>query len=292
MCNSVQHALTIDVEDEFNILMYDYFGMQIRPTEAVVRATEKMLKILQDCNIRATFFVLGEVADTFPSLMRRMADSGHEVGVHGYRHMQFFRMTREKAFEELSRTKKIIEDITGQQVRGHRAPAFSIRPDTAWGLEIVAEAGFEYDSSIVPCKMRRYGWLGFPRNIHKVSLPGGATLIEAPLSTTSILGREMPVCGGGYLRHFPPFFTRWALRRVQKQRPAIVYVHPYDIDTGSFPQAFQTYYTKAGIRQRVSMYVKLRNRATVETKLRNIFAEHMFLPLGEVINNCLQQAHT
>ena len=213
----MKHALTIDLEDAHNIGMYDLFGIQASPSKAVVRNTMRILEILGAYNVRATFFVLGEVARTFPSLIRLIADQGHEIGVHGYHHIQFFRMNPKRAFEALSLAKKEIEQISGYHVLGHRAPAFSVRPDTAWVLETLAEVGFKYDSSIVPCKGRRYGWPGFPKDINVIKLSGGETIVEAPLSTINLLGKNIPVCGGGYLRHFPFLYTRWAIRRVEKK---------------------------------------------------------------------------
>ena len=219
-------ALTIDVEDAFSIFARDRLDLDLPQTECVVRDTERVLGRLAAHGARATFFVLGDVAEAFPDLVRRIAAAGHEVGVHGYRHIQLFHLTPDAFRREVGDARRRIEDLLGAAVQGHRAPAFSIRPDTAWGMEVLAELGLRYDSSIFPISGKRYGWPGFPPEIHEMKLPSGARIIEAPPSTVSILGKALPVCGGGYLRHFPYAVTRWAMRRIERTRPAIVYLHP------------------------------------------------------------------
>ena len=279
----IQHALTVDVEDGICIGMRDLFEVQEPPTEAVVRNTRRVLEIFEERDVRATFFVLGEVAETYPSLVRQIAEAGHELGVHGYTHRQFFKLNPEQARKEVGDAKRRIEDIVGQGIYGHRAPAFSIRPDTAWALEIIAEAGFKYDSSIVPFSGRRYGWPGFPPDIHYIDLPGGKKLIEAPLPIVSIIGKTFPTCGGGYLRHFPYWYTRWAMNHIGRHRPAIVYMHPYDLDLVPAPEDFQSRLDAADRKTIRFMQLQLRNRRTVAGKLNRLLSEYRFLPLAEVI---------
>ena len=139
----------------------------------------------------------------------------------------------------LARAAELILETAGGEVVGHRAAAFSIVPETAWALEELADLGFRYDSSVFPFAGRRYGWAGFPRHIHWRNLAGGQTIGEVPMSVVSVLGRALPACGGGYLRHFPYAFTRWAMRRVTRERPAIVYLHPYEMDLEPGPEEFE-----------------------------------------------------
>jgi polysaccharide deacetylase family protein (PEP-CTERM system associated) len=278
-------ALTIDVEDAYAVFARDRLGLDLPQTDAVVRSTERLLARLAAHSARATFFVLGEVAEAFPNLVRRIAGAGHEVGVHGYRHMQLFRLTPDEFRREAGDAKRRIEDLVGHRVRGHRAPAFSIRPDTAWGLQVLAELGFEYDSSIFPISGKRYGWPGFPPEIHEMKLPSGARIVEAPPSTVRILGRALPVCGGGYLRHFPYAVTRWAMRRIERTRPAIVYLHPYDIDMSPPPAGFAAALREAPPEVRKFYRGQLRNRETVEPKLERLLDEFRLVPLGEVISS-------
>ena len=281
------NALTIDVENYYSVMMRDWMGVDSPPTEAVVRNTLRILEILDEHGVKATFFILGEVAETFPQLVRDIAARNHEVGVHGFYHHQVFKLSRDEFSREVGDTKKLLEDITGQAVEGHRAPAFSIGPDTQWALEVLAELDFRYDSSIYPISGRRYGWPGFRRDIHEMSLPNGATIIEAPLSTVRIFGKALPACGGGYLRHFPYWYTRWAMRRIQRLRPSIVYIHPYDSDTDPPPADFQTILeTTAGRLEKVHVFA-LRKRHTVEHKLVRLLSEFRFAPLRDVIGQTL-----
>jgi polysaccharide deacetylase family protein (PEP-CTERM system associated) len=284
------HALTIDVEDYHNVLARDWLGRDGPPTPAVVTNTHRILETLARHDVRATFFVLGEVAAAFPALLRDIAADGHELGIHGYRHRQVFKLTPEAFRQDILDSRAAVEDVTGLPVEGHRAAAFSIMPDTRWALEVLAEAGIRYDSSIFPIAGRRYGWPGFPPDIHSVPLEGGRSIIEAPLSTIRVLGRRWPACGGGYLRHFPAFVSRWAMRRVARERPAIVYLHPYEIelgvplaDTGDLDPA-------AAARLRRRHWLQMRNRETVEAKLISLLRAFRFAPLREVIERALAGA--
>ncbi|MCX5726941.1 MAG: polysaccharide deacetylase family protein, partial [Candidatus Saganbacteria bacterium] len=152
------NALTVDVEDYWSIISRDLLRREILPTRHVVKNTTRFLEILSPFNIKATFFVLGEVAKTFPHLVKEIAQSGHEIGVHGFYHKQIFKLNPDSFRKEISDCKKMLEDIASVQVYGHRAPTFSIMPATSWSLDIIAECGFEYDSSIFPIKGERYGW--------------------------------------------------------------------------------------------------------------------------------------
>ena len=278
------HALTVDVEDYDNVLARDWLDREVPPSDAVVLNTRRFLTLLAHHNVRATFFILGEVAEAHPQLVRDIADRGHELGVHGYHHRQVFRLTPEEFRREVGRAKSLVEDLGGAAVQGHRAPAFSITPDTRWALGILAETGFRYDSSVFPIAGRRYGWPGFPPGIHEVTLDGERQIVEAPMSTVSVLGRRLPVCGGGYVRHFPYAVTRWAMRRVQRERPAIVYVHPYDIEVTDQRLDTSGLEPPAARRARRFHRWQTRNRHTVEGKILRLLHEFEFAPLREVVN--------
>ncbi len=283
------NALTIDVEDYWCILGRDWLEYESGPTEAVVRCTEKVLSLVADAGYKATFFVLGEVARAYPQLLRQMVDAGHEVGVHGDIHRQVFKLSREEFHQEIDRGKKAIEDITGQAVLGHRAPAFSIMPETAWALEVLAELGVAYDSSIYPIAGSRYGWPGFPDDIHERTLDNGMSIIEAPLSAMRVLGKAIPSCGGGYLRHFPYWVTRWAMKQVGKRRPAVVYMHPYEVDISPAPAPFDEKLAQAAEASQNFHAAQLRKRATVEPKLRRLLKRFEFAPLATVIEQQLNR---
>lgn len=281
------NALTIDVEDYYPILARDHLAAELPVGPEVVRSTAVITDMLAARGIKATFFILGEVAAAYPQLAPGLAAAGHEIGVHGYHHQQVFKLTREQFAAEIGDAKKLLQDQTGRDVHGHRAPAFSIRPDTQWALEVLAEQGFRYDSSVFPFGGRRYGWAGFGPAIRRVPLAGGRSIIEAPLSTVSVLGKVIPACGGGYLRHFPLWFTRWALRRITAQRPAIVYLHPYETDTQPAPAAFAAALAHGPAAVRRFHAAQLRNRKTVAPKLASLLDSFPFAPLGEVIDTSL-----
>ena len=281
------NALTVDVEDYYNIFSRDWLGIDLPPTQAVVANTRRIIELLAERDTRATFFFLGEVAREYPSLVKGVVAAGHELGVHGMNHSQVFKLSRDDFARDTSEAKRIIEDCAGCEAPGYRAPAFSICPDTAWALEVIADLGFRYDSSIFPISGRRYGWPGFRRDIHEAALPGGRRIIEAPACTVGLLGLSLPACGGGYLRHFPYWVTRLAMRRVQRCRPAVVYMHPYEIDAWQPPADFAALLARADGRTRRFHRMQVRNRDTVVWKLSRLLGEFGFAPLGQVIDRTL-----
>lgn len=281
------NALTIDVEDYHSVCARDWRGEVMAPTAKVVRNTRQMLDWLAAGGVRGTFFVLGDVAETYPQLIRDIHAAGHELGVHGFYHRQVFKLTPDEFRVEVSSAKRIIEDLIGQPVYGHRAPAFSIMPSTSWALDVLAREGFRYDSSIFPIAGRRYGWPGFRPDIHEIKLAEGRSIIEAPLSTVRVLGRRWPACGGGYIRHFPAWVSRWAFARVQRDRPAIMYLHPYEIelDAGDFDTRGLD--PRQANRARRMHRMQMRNRASVAPKILGILDRNQFDTLGNVISGAL-----
>jgi polysaccharide deacetylase family protein (PEP-CTERM system associated) len=277
------NALTIDVEDYWSIFSRDWLALNNEPSDAVVKNTEWFLETLKKHQVKATFFILGEVAKKFPSLIREIAQAGHEIATHGFSHIQIFKLTQEQFRREVAESKKLLEDITAGAVTGHRAPAFSITPQTEWALEILAQEGFKYDSSVYPISSRRYGWSGFSKGICKIDLQSGRDIIEVPMSTVTVLGRTLPAAGGGYIRHFPYTVTKWAIKRIQRTRPAIVYMHPYEIDTEE--RAFDTKQLSYKERIRAMKFHKMqqRNRNTVGEKLIKLLSEFEFAAIREVI---------
>jgi hypothetical protein len=156
-------------------------------------------------------------------------------------------------------------------------------PQTRWALEILSEVGFSYDSSVFPFSGRRYGWPGFSLDICEVELPNGRSIIEVPMSTVRIFGKSIPACGGGYIRHFPYLYTHWAMKRVQRDRPAIVYMHPDDINTAPPPKKIRAALTKALWRSKLWHARRLHNRHTMESKLNRLLSEFRFTPIRDVI---------
>jgi polysaccharide deacetylase family protein (PEP-CTERM system associated) len=276
-------ALTIDVEDGINISMRDNFKIEMRPTNRVVNNVEIILDICERNNVKATFFILGEVAETYPDLVKIIDANEHETGIHGYYHDQIFKLTPKMFKNELIRARELVENLTGKKILGFRAPAFSINSQTSWALQIIAECGFKYDSSIFPSETSRYGWKGFSKQIVKLKLHNGASLIEVPLSVANFMGRDIPVCGGGYLRHFPYYLTKQYFKSINKKRPVIVYMHPYELDTCKYPNYFYNARSSAPIKKKIPLMLYRLNKGTVKTKLELLIKEFRFLPLNELI---------
>jgi polysaccharide deacetylase family protein (PEP-CTERM system associated) len=231
----LRNALTIDVEDYFHV---SAFAKAIKPEDwehyesRIERNTHRVLELLDEHRCKATFFVLGWVAERFPQLPREIAERGHEVACHGYTHQLIYDQTPEIFRQDTLRAKTLLEDIVQTPVRGYRAASFSITNRSEWALDILAETGFRYDSSVFPTRHDRYGLPGANAVPHRIATHSGQDLIEFPLSTVCLFGYRLPVAGGGYFRLYPYVLTRAAFRRInhKKQQPFVFYLHPWEID--------------------------------------------------------------
>jgi polysaccharide deacetylase family protein (PEP-CTERM system associated) len=277
--------LTVDVEDGVNIAMRDHFNIHIDPTSRVVKNTNRLLDLFAEYDTKVTFFTLGQVAYHFPSLIKRMHKEGHEVGVHSYDHIQLFKLSPAEVKEDIAKAKKTIEDIMGKQVKGFRAPAFSINPKTSWALHIIAELGFEYDSSILPASADRYGWPGFPKQIQRLRLKNNLNLMEVPISTIKILGRPIPAAGGGYLRLFPYWFTKWALNKIKQNNLAMIYIHPYEIDTAPYPDYYYEAMNRSSLKKKLLLKSIRYKKETVYPKLESLMNFYSFGRLDNIIQS-------
>jgi polysaccharide deacetylase family protein (PEP-CTERM system associated) len=220
-----RHALTVDVEDWYQSCI-DY---DAPITERVVRNIDRTLAVLDEFDAKATFFVQGRVAETFPRLVSSLTAAGHEVQSHGYSHRPLSSMNRGELREELERGKQTVEDATGMPVTAFRAPDFSIGTSNLWALELLAEVGFEIDSSIFPMQSRHYGIGNWHLEPHHVAVDGTIRLLEVPVAIWALGRLRIPVAGGGYLRLFPWRLIERGLRAIDANgRPAILYVHPYE----------------------------------------------------------------
>lgn len=234
--DEITNALTIDVEDYFQVAALaeavkwdDWASMEYR----VERNTDELLQLFSERGIKATFFVLGWVAERSPELVRRIHEAGHEVASHGYSHQLIYNQTPEVFREETRRSKQILEDALASPVSGYRAASYSITAQSRWALDILCEEGFTWDSSIFPVHHDRYGMPGTPHEPYILKAPGGGTLKEFPLSTCPIGTYRLPIAGGGYFRLFPYWLTQWGLHRInQAGQPFIFYLHPWEIDPG------------------------------------------------------------
>ncbi len=231
----MRNALTVDVEDYFQVAA---FARQVDPATwdriplRVERNTERLLDLFAERGVKATFFVLGWVAERCPQLVRTIANRGHEVACHGYSHQLIYAQSPGIFREETFRSKACLEDQVQLPVRGYRAASYSITKRSLWALDVLVDLGFTYDSSIFPIRHDRYGIPDSPRWAYRLSAPGGGELLEFPPSTLSLLGYRLPVGGGGYFRLYPYSFTRYALDRLNRaeRRPFMFYMHPWEID--------------------------------------------------------------
>ncbi|HCW91046.1 MAG TPA: polysaccharide deacetylase family protein [Marinobacter sp.] len=232
----IRNALTIDVEDYFQVAALaeavdrkDWSSMEYR----VEKNTDRLLQLLAEKDLRATFFTLGWVAERSPELVRRIQKAGHEVASHGYSHQLVYNQTPDVFREETRKSKAILEEITGAPITGYRAASYSITAQSRWALDILCEEGFEWDSSIFPVHHDRYGMPGTPHEPYRLQTPNGATLLEFPLSTCPIGRYRLPIAGGGYFRLYPYWLSRWGLGKINRAgQPFIFYLHPWEIDPG------------------------------------------------------------
>ena len=270
---SVRNAMTIDVEDYFQVSAFaPHISRASWPErECRVEANiDRILGILADGKAHGTFFTLGWIAERYPAMVRRIVAGGHELASHGYGHLRASDQSRDEFMDDISRSKCILEDIGGQAVLGYRAPSFSIGPGNLWALDALQEAGYRYSSSIYPIAHDHYGMPDAPRFAFH---PNGASgLLEVPITTVRIGQRNLPAGGGGYFRLLPYALSRGMMRRVNKQdgQPAIFYCHPWELDPGQPRPA------GIGIKTRFRHYVNLgRMEARVKALTRDFAWDRM-----------------
>jgi polysaccharide deacetylase family protein (PEP-CTERM system associated) len=230
---AITNALTIDVEDYFQV---SALAPYIRRDEwntrecRVERNVECILAMLEERQVQATFFTLGWVAERYPQLVRRIIEGGHELASHGYGHERASDLSEAAFREDITRSKQLLEDLSGQPVLGYRAPSFSIGTGNLWAFDQLARAGYRYSSSIYPIKHDHYGMPDSPRFAYRV----GAGLLEVPITTVRMGQRNLPSTGGGWFRLMPYALSRWMLQRVNRQdrEAAIFYFHPWEVDPG------------------------------------------------------------
>lgn len=263
--------MTVDVEDYFHVSAFagaiqrsNWEHMECR----VEQNTRSLINLFGKYDVRCTFFVLGWVAERYPGLVREIAMQGHEVACHGMTHELVYRQTPEVFEEETRRSKALLEDAAQRPVLGYRAASYSITRNSLWALDILADIGFQYDSSIFPIRHDRYGIPGAPREPHRIKSGAGKEIVEFPLTTFRKGRMDVPVAGGGYFRLFPYSFTRYALRQVNERDglPFIFYLHPWEIDPGQ-PRI------KASVLSRFRHYNNLHR---CESRLRDLITDFKF----------------
>lgn len=275
--NGDLNALTIDVEDWFHVANLkdvikesDWESCESRINYTMI----KIISILHHKNVKATFFVLGWIAERNPEIVELIHEAGHEIGSHGYSHRSIYELSKDEFKREIVTSIDKLSGISGQKIIGFRAPNYSIEPSTKWAWQILAEAGIKYDSSIFPVKHNRYGFDSAPRFPFTIDLNSHGQITEFPLSTIKFLGNNMPVAGGAYLRLYPYWFIRSAIRRINNSgKPAIIYFHPWEID----PEQPRI---KTNFSTRIKHYGNL---YTTEQKLCQLLDEFKFTTVKEIL---------
>lgn len=228
----ITNALTIDVEDYFQVSAFapyirrdDWDARECR----VERNVARIMDMLAERDVKATFFTLGWIAERYPAMVRRIVDGGHELASHGYGHERASDLDHAAFSQDVERAKKLLEDLAGREVSGYRAPSFSIGTGNLWAFDALARAGYRYSSSIYPIRHDHYGMPDSPRFAYRV----GTGLLEVPITTLRLMNRNLPSSGGGYFRLLPYALSRWMLQRVNREdrEPAVFYFHPWEIDT-------------------------------------------------------------
>jgi polysaccharide deacetylase family protein (PEP-CTERM system associated) len=273
------NAFTVDVEDWYQVSDFD----AVIPREAwpdqvdrLEHNTDRMLALLDEAGVTATFFVLAWNAERHPDLIRRIAAAGHEIASHGYAHHVIYEQTPETFREDVMRSKAILEDLIGGAILGYRAPSLSITAACLWAPEIVLECGFRYESSVLPVADEKRALPSSPRFPHVIARQDGEELLEFPMSTVRLLGRvNLPLGGGAYLRLLPYAYLRWGMRHLNRRgHPTVTYIHPWEIDPD------QPRVETAGRRGFSTHYVGL---GRTEHRVRRLLRDFRFGPCRDVL---------
>ena len=279
MAGRIRNAMSIDVEDYFQV---SAFAPHIRREDwdalpcRVEHNVDVILGLLDEADAKATFFTLGWIAERYPQVVHRIVGNGHELASHGYGHQRASDLTPEAFRDDITRAKRILEDLGGVAIRGYRAPSFSINRKNWWAVEELENAGYVYSSSIYPVRHDHYGMPDAPRFPHRPN--GDAGILELPPTTVPLMGRNWPAAGGGWFRLLPYAMSRWMLNRVNDRdhAPCMFYFHPWELDAGQPRQ------TGLSARTRFRHYVNLQRMPGRLRKLLNDFewdrVDRVFLP--------------
>lgn len=271
----IVNALTFDIEDWFQGLTSTSGNIEqwVNFESRVVNNSEFILDKLSAANIKATFFILGYVAEQYPTLIRRISDKGHEIGLHGFFHRKINKLSLDQFTREVEKALLVVEGICGKKVVGFRAPMFSIDHNTTWALDILMEMGFRYDSSIFPI---RNGYYGSPKSPRFPYQPiKNHKFYEVPVSTAKRLGINWPIGGGFYFRVLPYWWIRNEIDRLNKKgKPAVIYFHPWEFDLN---QPYQ----KVTARENFTHFY---GRDRLEKKFTQLIEDFKFEPVIDLVN--------
>lgn len=270
------NVLTIDVEDWYQAISSINFKAWNRYEDRILASTERLLEILSENNTKATFFVLGYIAERYPALIRKIHKQGHEIACHSYSHKMVYNQSYEEFKQDLLRSKNAIEQIIGEKVIGFRAPWFSITKKSLWVLDILIELGFEYDSSIFPIRTKYYGMPNDNGSIYKVITANGQSIEEIAISKIRYFGLEFPVAGGFYFRILSYRIVKWAITKLNNQNKRVVfYIHPWELD-------FRQPRLRISLEQKIIHYTMLKN---TENKFKRLLENFKFGTVKEALNH-------
>lgn len=261
----MSNALTVDVEDYFQVSAFaphiERSAWETTPSR-IERNIDRVLQLFAERGVKATFFTLGWLAQRYPRIVRDISNQGHELASHGQAHLRASDQSPADFDNDIRDAKRRLEDTAGVAVQGYRAPSFSIGQANLWAFDRIAAAGYRYSSSVYPVRHDHYGWAAAPRFPFRVN----SGLLEIPISTARVFGRNLPAGGGGYFRLAPYALSRWVIKRINQvdRRPAIFYFHPWEID----PQ--QPRVQGAGLKTRFRHYVNLNQ---TEGRLRRLLSD-------------------
>ncbi|MCI0665825.1 MAG: DUF3473 domain-containing protein [Acidobacteria bacterium] len=271
------NALTVDLEDYFHVEAFsDIVGVKdwLKWESRIERNTERLLALFEERKVKGTFFILGWVAENYPKLIRRIAWEGHEIACHSYHHRMINFQSRKEFRSDIRHAKALLEDITGNEVRGYRAPTYSITKETLWALETLVEEGYRYDSSIFPIYHDRYGIPQAQRFPYKIYCPSGV-IIEFPPTTLRVARQNLPIAGGGYFRLIPYRIFRWGIKRINQceRQSAIFMIHAWEVDPEQpvIPG------------KRINIWRHRYNLEQTESRLGRLLDDFHFAPVSEVL---------
>lgn len=282
----MHNLLTVDLEDWFSV---EVLSAEIPPDlwaaqESVVcRNTHKILDIFDRHHVHATFFVLGWIARRYPDLINDVAQAGHEIACHSFYHRMVLSLKPDEFRADTLMAIEAIDTAVGQRPEGYRSPSWGMTREMTWAYDILAELGFQYDSSVYPIRHDIYGDPGAPNCAYEIDLSSGKRMIEIPASTITVMGKKMALGGGGWLRQFPYWFTRWGIQRLNRAGiPAMIYFHPWELDT-NLPGSSLVQTVMSKDKKFKNWLRQYKNVITMEAKVEKLLRDFDFMTLREYI---------